>query len=104
MEHQSQIAVMTWHTYQNFGSVLQASSLYYNIQKLGYNPQFVHYLPKGMTKSYPRLDLARRAINKLKGRTNAIYSSEEQTVLYSNYMAERTSCTALCKTNSELMI
>ena len=102
MEHQSQIAIMTWHTYQNYGSVLQASALYYNVQKLGYEPKFVQYLPKGKTKSYPRVDLAKRAINKIKTRTNTVYSSNKQTKLYSNYLVERTSCTAPCKTYSEL--
>ena len=102
MKDQHQIAIMTWYTYQNYGSVLQASSLYYSIQKLGYEPKFIHYLPKGRAVSHPRLDLAKRALNKLKGRTNTTYSSKEQTALYSNYLLERTSCTALCKTYSEL--
>ena len=101
-ENQRQIAIMTWYTYQNYGSVLQASSLYYIIQKLGYNPKFIYYLPKGRPIGCPRLDLVKRVFNKLKFVTNTKYSSEEQTVLYSNYLLKRTSCTALCKTYSEL--
>lgn len=102
MEHQSPIAMMTWHTYQNYGSVLQASSLYHNIQKLGYEPKLLNYLPKGAVKSNPKLDLIKRVINKIKGRTNALYSSEEQIALYNEYLLERTSRTVICNTYSEL--
>lgn len=102
MMNQNKIAIMTWYTYLNYGSVLQASSLYYNIQKLGYEPKFIHYLPKGGTVSCTKSDLAGRVFNKIKSIINKKYSSEEQTALYNRYLEKRTSCTELCKSYSEL--
>ena len=102
MKKPSKIAMITWHTYLNYGSILQASSLYYNIKKLGYEPEILNYLPKGEVVSYPRLDLAKRMFTKIKSGKKSIYLSDEQTALYNNFLMERTSCTSCYKTYSEL--
>lgn len=102
MKKPSKIAMITWHTYLNYGSILQASSLYYNIKKLGYEPEILNYLPKGRVVSYPRLDLAKRMFTKIKSGKKSIYLSDEQTALYNNFLMERTSCTSCYKTYSEL--
>lgn len=43
------IGIMTWYTYDNFGSVLQAYALEQTLSKLGYDAELINYLPK---KSY----------------------------------------------------
>lgn len=101
MKNPYRIAIMTWHTYFNYGSVLQASSLYHNIKKFGYDPEFLGYLPKGRIISNPQLDLVKRVFSKVKNRMKTTYLSNEQTVLYNNFLAERTSCTSRYNTYSE---
>ena len=41
------VAIMTWHTYDNYGSVLQAYALRNKIKELGYkNVDLINYLPR----------------------------------------------------------
>ena len=39
-------AVMTWHTYDNFGSLLQAYALQRSLEKLGVESYLVNYDPE----------------------------------------------------------
>lgn len=92
------IAIMTWYTYKNYGTALQASALSHIVQKMGYQVDFINYLPKGGAVSKPKLDLAKQALNRLK----KFYSSAELDNLYENYLAERISCTTVCTSYAEL--
>lgn len=92
------IAILTWFTYKNFGSVLQASSLTYIISKLGYNSALVNYLPKGEITSRSKLYLIKRAKNKLIRQ----YSSVERDALFNDYLGNRVYLTKMCTSYPEL--
>lgn len=40
------IGIMTWYTYNNFGSLLQAYALEKSILKMGYDIELINYIPK----------------------------------------------------------
>lgn len=102
MENQKKIAIMTWYTYKNYGTALQASALSNTVTKMGYETAFVNYLPKGGTVSNPKLNLVRRIFKKLINRENKPYSSVNQDNLYEEYLSERIYCTEKCTSYPEL--
>lgn len=102
MNEQKKIAIMTWYTYKNYGTALQASALSNTIQKTGYEVAFVNYLPKGTVVSKPKVDLAKRAWKKVVNYRNRSYSSANRDKLFEDYLSERISCTPKCASYPEL--
>ena len=92
------IAIMTWFTYRNYGSILQASALAHVIKKMNYDVTFINYLPKGGVASNPKLDLVKRTINKIKKG----YTSAEYEKCYNEYLQEKIDCTPICTSYPEL--
>ena len=39
------VAIMTWYSYNNYGSVLQSFALCSTIKKIGYEPSLINYNP-----------------------------------------------------------
>ena len=60
------IGIMTWYTYQNYGTALQAAALTHVISKLGYDANVVAYDPE-MNGSHNNLSLFSRIKNRLSG-------------------------------------
>ena len=42
----NKVAVMTWYTYRNYGTALQASALVSVLESLGYDPRVIQYRPR----------------------------------------------------------
>ena len=42
----NKVAIMTWYSYNNYGTVLQAYALKKYTEMLGYNVDLINYLPK----------------------------------------------------------
>ncbi len=95
-------AIMTWYTYQNYGSALQASALYHTVQTMGYDPMFVQYPPQQPLTDTSKLHLFQRGISKLKYILNRPYNSAERSRLFTEYLSERTSESNLCVSYTEL--
>ena len=74
MENQK-VAIMTWYSYQNYGSALQASALYYVIKNSGYKPDFINYEPKGNVLESIKRSFSERLVNKVKAKLTPMYLS-----------------------------
>lgn len=59
---------MTWYSYRNFGTALQAAAMSRAVSQLGYRPFFVSYDPVPVQSSQPKLKrrIIRRALGKAK--------------------------------------
>ena len=60
------IAIVTWHYYPNFGSVLQAYALQEQLRSLGYDPMVLDY----RNKKYGVISPAREVLVYLLGKMN----------------------------------
>ncbi len=101
------IAIMTWYRYQNYGTALQASAIYWQIKKLGYNPTLIQYTPKGNTYKEKTTILiflkkiCRRFFRYLLG--SEVYQTKERDQLFDQYLKERITETLPCETSESLM-
>ena len=102
MDINKKIGIMTWYTYQNYGSALQASALYKTVQELGYEPCFIQYPPKDALPDTTALHITKRLFKKIKSIGNAHYTSAEQSRLFNHYLSQKTSESKLCLTYPEL--
>lgn len=102
MAENQKVAIMTWYCYQNYGSALQAGAIYHMLDMMGYKPDFVNYEPKGTVRESIKNSFPKRLANKVKTKLNPIYTSEERSCRFENYLAERTTCTARCNSYPEL--
>lgn len=96
------IAIMTWYTYINYGSALQASAIYHTVEQMCYIPAFIRYLPKGGVLKRSNRELVGRCIHKFKTMYNPTHSSLKRNRLFEVYLAERTIQTEKCVSYQEL--
>lgn len=97
------VAMMTWYTYRNYGTALQASALYHVIENMGYKPYLVNYLPKGNQKKNSIKELVCRVLRKIGNRNR-----QDQLLMqvldntFDKYLKERIEITHPCRSYSEL--
>lgn len=99
------VAIMTWYTYRNYGTALQASALYHKIEELGYAPTFLCYPPKGHLTESEKLTpsfLFKKVVEKIRQHGNGIYRSDKRDELFSDFLRTRTTETSPCRTYPEL--
>lgn len=99
------VGIMTWYTYRNYGSALQASALSYKIRTLGYEPCMICYQPKGdavVRRDAAVADYLLRPFHALKRRRNRQYISQKRERLFAEYMDVRVSQTSPRNTYPEL--
>lgn len=62
------VAIMTWYSYRNYGTALQAAAMSHTVAKLGYRPRFVSYDPRQSRSALPaaKRTLVQRALGKTK--------------------------------------
>ncbi len=107
MKEKHEIAIMTWHTYENYGTALQASALFKVIQSMGYAPALVDYLPKGsIPKTIKAEQVLKEVVTTVKKKLNhafsSNYSSEERSKLFIDYWENRVAYTTKCASYPEL--
>ena len=102
MKDNDRVAIMTWYTYKNYGSVLQASALYHVVEKMQYKPDFIKYIPKGNIEEHTKIKILKRVYNKYKYVCNYPYESEERDILFSEYLKNRATFSKYCVSYSEL--
>lgn len=95
-------AIMTWYTYQNYGSALQSSALYRVVGNMGFEPSFIQYTPKGALVETDGLHLFKRLFNKIKSLANRPYESGERSRLYEDFLTRTASCSDRCVSYPEL--
>lgn len=96
------VAIMTWYTYRNYGTVLQASALYHKVRELGYAVDLIKYMPRpGRSKKTVR-SLQREVLSKAKAITNKAYSSEKHKKLFAEYLEARVTETKECDSYVDL--
>ena len=98
------IAIMTWYTYNNYGSVLQAYALKEKIKNLGYEKvDFVQYMPYS-----PRVNILKRiTIRKIKekfflkkGFNKTLLKEKE--IKFNNFRSNYFSLSKKCNNSTEL--
>ncbi len=89
MEKSNKVALMTWFTYKNYGSALQASALFNTVRELGYEPEFINYTPKGNLEDTSNINLLKRLFKWLKSRKNQTYKSDKLEKIFENYYSEK---------------
>ena len=96
------IAMMTWYTYHNYGTALQASALYHTIKKLGYSVDMINYLPRPAGAAKTVSVLISEIVRKTKEYLQRNYSSEGRKKLFLEYLEDRITETEPCLSHVEL--
>lgn len=96
------IAIMTWYTYKNYGSVLQASALCNVVKNVGYMPFVIQYLPKGIVSEKNMKYLVKKSINKIKNFSNPLYTSSKQKFLFDDFIKKNINQTNYCSSYVDL--
>lgn len=96
------VAIMTWYTYRNYGTALQASAICNKVRELGYSADMIKYLPRVGRSSKTVGTLKKEIVCKAKCLLNKEYSSDERERLFSNYLNERITETKECHSYVEL--
>lgn len=92
------VALMTWYQYENYGSVLQAASLYSIIKKTGFCPTMIQYVPRGNREVIPDDIIpyyTDKFIRKIIGHSYTTYTSVSRTALFNKFskkIFEETDC------------
>lgn len=98
------VAIITWYHYPNFGTALQVTALSYIVEKMGYQPEVIQYIPHGklFTRGiYKRPSfLYKKIINKVNNRN--VIRDESCNVAFSNFLNKHIKLTRPCRTASEL--
>lgn len=99
------VAIMTWYTYPNYGTVLQASALYKTIQSFGFPPDLIRYTPRVREeekKKYTAHELAKKLKRKIKYIYEKPCISEGKKQLFTEFVEEKTTQTKPCRAFAEL--
>ena len=99
----NKIAIMTWYTYKNYGSVLQASALCHVANTMGYAPELIHYPPKGgIVLKGNMQEFFERGLRKVLSLLNPSCFSGEHNKLFSEFIDCKTACSEKCVSYPEL--
>ena len=98
----NKVAMMTWYTYHNYGTALQASALYNVIKELGYSVDVINYLPKAGRKKQTVILLKTEILEKVKQLMNRNYNSAKRTELFLQYLNNKITQTVPCNSYVEL--
>lgn len=105
MDNEKKAAIMTWYTYYNYGTALQASAICHIVGKMCYAPSLIQYIPRGSDTISNKITLnwiMKKAIKKIKKIYNPDYCSDEMKALFTSYLNSRTNETLLCRSYPEL--
>ena len=96
--------IMTWYTYNNYGTVLQASALYYILKRFECEPFMIKYKPWGRIKKNQNIILifVLKVISKFKYLSKGNYNSNQKKKLFNDFKNDRLQETPRCNELSEL--
>lgn len=99
------IAIMTWYTYNNYGSVLQAYSLQKVIKNLGYNADTINFLPKvqnlNLKEKVKFENIKKRLLQEKKNIKNSI---NEKDIKFQDFRTKEMSFTPKCNNVTDLFL
>ncbi len=99
------VALITWYKYHNYGTALQAVSLYKIIKQLGYGVDVINYTPKN-NRNYScdkiYRSLLKTVLRKLKELTNPITISPEREKLFNEFLSKNITQTMPCRSFAEV--
>lgn len=108
-QSEKRLALMTWSTYHNYGSALQAFALCRAIRTFGWEVDVVDYAPKGVRSDWrPENsalgEFAKRALGKVRRhiRLGTSYAPAAREHLFEEFLNENLTYTARCSTLAEL--
>ena len=99
------VALMTWYKYHNYGTALQAASLYNVIKELGYDVDIINYTPK-KNRNYSCEKVYRfileTTLKKIKERLNPSAIPQKRKNLFNDFLAKNITETIACRSFPEL--
>lgn len=103
------VGIMTWFSYHNYGSALQACALARVIGDLGYEALMIDYPPKGRVEPLLKIDgkyLVGKAVRRLKeaGRETRPYASPAREDAFDAFLSARLTRTPRCETFTDLYL
>ena len=100
------IGLMTWYTYRNFGTALQATALYHELEMQGHEVKLIRYIPSARSSFFPKLNLNAIAEQlRLSDANNVVHHtiiSEQREKMFDKYLRDRIKETKECNTTAEL--
>lgn len=100
------IAIMTWYTYRNFGTALQASALFHVLKEQGHEVKLIYYTPTARSRFFPKIsqEIVRTNLNAVIKPDDSyrIVVSEQREKLFDKYLSRRIIETKKCSTSAEL--
>ena len=96
------VAIMTWHTHENFGTALQAGATCSVLKSLGYESDLIQYIPKPKITDATFTDVIWRCKNKAKFIINPVYASSERSELFKEFLKKSAGYSATCTSFPEL--
>ena len=96
------VAIMTWHTHENFGTVLQAGATCNVLRGLGYEPDLINYVPKPKFTEPSFLGFVKRAVNKAKLIIKPLYVSSGRSELFKSFLKDSAGYSVSCTSFPEL--
>ncbi len=87
------IGIMTWYSYNNYGSKLQATAIYNILKQKGYTPTFINYSPRGtISENLSFRVILKKVFDKISNRNKAITNNESFKLYSKNYFSETEKC------------
>lgn len=107
MIKEKKVALMTWFSYHNYGTALQASALVDVVKNLGYDIDVIDYPTKSIPfdiKFKNKRDYIKKNIKRLYEKLFNLdeYNSSDRETLFLNYLEKRMTFTKKCATYPEL--
>ena len=103
VKYMKKVGLMTWYTYKNYGTVLQAYALSEIIKKNGYECDLIDYKPKnGYINKQTYGVFFRRGYKKVIEIYNRPYIKNERNFYFDSFINEYFSKSNKCNTHSEL--
>lgn len=96
------VAIMTWHTHENFGTALQAGATNIVLESLGYESDLIQYIPKPKITDASFSDLIWRCKNKAKFIIDPVYASSERSEYFKEFLKKSAGYSATCTSFPEL--
>ena len=98
------VAIMTWYHYKNFGTALQVTALSRIVEKMGYQPEVIQYIPHGklITRGIYQnpITLGRAVVRRLNAQN--VIRDEKRDAAFSRFIEKHIKLTRRCSSASEL--
>ena len=106
MMENKKVSIMTWYTYDNYGSVLQAYALRQTIKEIGYkNVDMVNYLPKSqrirLIKRINKKNIKRKLLLRKEKTRNLLNQKQEK---FNRFRENNLTLTKICNDSTELFL